>query len=168
MKHIFEKLNCPFLLKIKGIEWSAVVHLKKDGYYINYTNNEWFKVAPLDIDYEVIEAEGEELEDAIIDLKKILKDKKLLKSEVYLKGLTKNNIRVRIRNESMQKQAIEILEKHKQELANKVWWLDDYDGYIVYDSRNHHWLTSRTKEVQYTRKEITLDELDEILINQHT
>ena len=80
MKTVFKTLNCPFILNIKKSEWFAVVHLRKDEYYINYTNDEF--ADPLDIDCEIIEGNGKELEDAINDLKKMLKDKKLLKCAV--------------------------------------------------------------------------------------
>lgn len=76
MKSVFKKLGCPHIINAKKSEWFASVQLGKD-YYITYTNNEW--ADPLSIESEIIEGSGKELDDAIKDLKEMLKAKKLIK-----------------------------------------------------------------------------------------
>lgn len=77
IKTIFDKIGCPHTLTVKKQKFNANITVHKSKYYICYTSETYF--LNLDVDCEIIEGEGKELEDAIIELKKMLKDKKLIK-----------------------------------------------------------------------------------------
>jgi len=76
IKSIFDKLGCPYILKLKGDLWFAMIHLTIHEYSIEYINDDWLK--PLKVKGKTIEGSGATLEYAINELKQKLKLNKLI------------------------------------------------------------------------------------------
>ena len=77
MRSIFQIANCPFQLQERGVLWNANIEIQKDKYYITFHSAHSHR--PLEIYGNVIESKGETMEQAVENIKSILKQKGLIK-----------------------------------------------------------------------------------------